>query len=148
MPRLQEICPVPGVQDPTDGVADTSVVPAGRLSVTVVDTAGDGPALLTVSVYVSGPPAAGVGLAAVLVTERSAEVATGVLTKLLWRLNALFRVLAVYSSVAALLMVVPAAAGLTVTSKRTAVSSPGFRVRPGSRTRQCQRGIPQCWWRS
>jgi hypothetical protein len=50
VPRLHETCPAHGVHDPTEGVADTRVVPVGRESVTAVDTAGDGPALLTVKV--------------------------------------------------------------------------------------------------
>ena len=50
VPRLHKTWPVPGVHDPTEGLADTRVVPVGSESVTAVDTAGDGPALVTVKV--------------------------------------------------------------------------------------------------
>jgi hypothetical protein len=49
VPREQVTVPVPE-QDPTDGVTDTNVVPAGRLSVTVTPAAELGPALATARV--------------------------------------------------------------------------------------------------
>src|SRR5688572_11402724 len=77
LPRLQVTVPPPsplagGVQVPWLGVADVNVTPAGRLSVTTTPAAVDGPALVTVTVYVSVPFASTGSGESVFVTERSA----------------------------------------------------------------------------
>ena len=70
-PRSQVIGPTPG-QLPWLGVAETSVMLAGNVSVTVTPVAVWGPALETSSVYSSGPlTAVGSGLS-VIVNVRSA----------------------------------------------------------------------------
>jgi hypothetical protein len=50
VPRLQETWPDPAVHEPTDGTAEIRVVPAGMVSVTPTESAGEGPALVTVNV--------------------------------------------------------------------------------------------------
>jgi hypothetical protein len=77
VPRLQVTVLVPE-QDPTEGVADTKVVPAGRTSVTLTLAALLGPALFTVMVYVMLEPAAAVA-GPLLVIDRSAFAVTFVL---------------------------------------------------------------------
>ena len=71
-PRVQLTGAVPE-QLPWEGVAEISVTPAGRVSVTTTLVAWFGPLLVTTSVYSSSPPAgAGSGLSA-LVSARSAS---------------------------------------------------------------------------
>jgi hypothetical protein len=75
-PRLQVTVPALWLQVPWVAVADTNVTPLGRVSVRVTPVAPLGPALLTLTVYVSVPATiTGSGLSA-LVTETSAEAVT------------------------------------------------------------------------
>ena len=60
---------------PCDGVADTSVSPAGSASVTTTPVAGLGPLLVTVTVNVTVSPTSGAGWSTVLVTPTSALAA-------------------------------------------------------------------------
>src|SRR5579862_7784137 len=64
---------------PCDGEADTKVSPAGNGSRTTTPSASDGPALLTVKVYVALFPASAVG-GPCLTRLRSAESSTAVVT--------------------------------------------------------------------
>ena len=60
------------------GIAETKLTPLGRSSVTTTPVAASGPALATLIVYVSAPPAATGSGESVFVSERSAEpVAAG-----------------------------------------------------------------------
>ena len=69
------------VQDhpPFDGVTDTNVTPAGRVSTTLTDAAVDGPRLSAVTVYETAAPAATFA-GPVLVTDKSADAVTLVVT--------------------------------------------------------------------
>jgi len=53
-------------------LADTNVIPAGSVSVTVQPEESDGPALLIVTVYVNSSPAVAVASSSVLMIDRSA----------------------------------------------------------------------------
>jgi hypothetical protein len=64
--------PVTGSYVPCDGVAETKVRPAGKMSVAVTFVAAVGPLLVTVTVKVTVSPTLGVALLTVLLTARSA----------------------------------------------------------------------------
>src|SRR5881296_2701577 len=74
---------------PVLGLAETKVRPAGSKSVTWTPVASEGPALMAVTVYVTGEPTMTVGLLAVLVTPTSAREVTvvGSLAESLARLS-------------------------------------------------------------
>jgi hypothetical protein len=72
VPRLHVTVAVPE-QEPTDGVADTKVTPAGSVSLTLTAAAALGPALAAVSVYVRFVPTVTGSGESVFVIERSAE---------------------------------------------------------------------------
>jgi hypothetical protein len=75
MPREQLTVLVPE-QVPVDGVAETNVVPAGRMSPAITFTAGLGPKFVTVMAYVMFAFAATVaGVGPILVIETSAWAA-------------------------------------------------------------------------
>ena len=65
--------PVPELYDPTEGVADTNVRPAGSRSATDAAEAVSGPPLLTVTVNVTFDPTAGVALLTDLATDKFAS---------------------------------------------------------------------------
>ena len=65
--------PVPELYDPTDGVADTNVRPAGSRSATDTPEEASGPPLLTVTVNVTLLLIAGVALLTDFVTARFAS---------------------------------------------------------------------------
>ena len=65
--------PVPELYEPTDGVADTNVRPAGSRSATDTPEAASGPPLLTVTVNVTLLLIAGVALLTDFVTARFAS---------------------------------------------------------------------------
>ena len=75
----------PDVHPPRAVLADTSWTPAGRASVRVTPVAGLGPALRTVSVYVTCPRIMAEA-GADLTTERSAE-GEGIGAPLAWRVK-------------------------------------------------------------
>ncbi len=78
--QLTEVLPVLlQLQPPFDGVTDTNVTPAGRVSATLTLLASDGPRLLTLRLY-EIVPAALTAAGPVLTTDRSASGVTVVLT--------------------------------------------------------------------
>ena len=72
VPSAQVTVPLDCEQLPCEGVAESNVTPAGRLSVTCTLAALEGPALCAVSVYVSCWPACTGSGASAFVSERSA----------------------------------------------------------------------------
>jgi hypothetical protein len=82
-PRLHVTVPALWLQVPWVAVADTKPTPAGNVSVKVTPVAPLGPALLTLTVYVSVLAATTGSGESVLVTERSAEAVTVVLAVVL-----------------------------------------------------------------
>ena len=77
VPRSQVIGPTPG-QLPWLGVAETSVMLAGSVSVTVTSVADCGPPLDTSIVYNNGPPdATGSGLSVMVSVRSAVGVANG-----------------------------------------------------------------------
>src|SRR3954462_15978856 len=73
VPMAQVTVPVP-LHDPCEGMAETNVVPAGRVSVTVTPLAASGPLFMTLVVYVMLARALkGGSLATDFVMARSAE---------------------------------------------------------------------------
>src|SRR6187402_3587242 len=71
--RVQVTVPAAWLQDHPVPVAETNVVPAGRVSVKVTLDAACGPALLQAMLYVIGAPAATGSVASVLLQSMSAS---------------------------------------------------------------------------
>src|SRR3954451_12737019 len=127
VPRLQ-VKTGPPVQVPWLGVTAPAVKPGGNVSVSLTAVAADGPALVTVTMYVPvDRPAVTLVTPSVLVTARSASAFTVVSTESV--LLPGFGSLVELATVAVLARIVPSGvAGSTVAVMTTSTVSPGDRV--------------------